>query len=118
MDRLVEHRRVGNPSQAPGADADPNLTPAHPLPPTRAARLTRSRGIFFQLGGVARPGRWILSALCVAAVTISIVASVRFAEPVFDSAIISGNAGPGLIATTTQAPAFVAPRRGRGPGSH
>ena len=118
MDRIVEHRRTGDPARAPGADADSTQPPAHPLPPTRAARPTRSRGIFFQDGQRARRGRWILNGLCVAAATISIVASAHFAKPVFDSAVISGNAGPGLIASTTQAPAFVAPKLGRAHGSH
>jgi len=118
MDRIVEHRRTGDPARAPGADADSTQPPAHPLPPTRAARPTRSRGIFFQDGQRARRGRWILNTLFVAAATISIVASAHFAKPVFDSAVISGNAGPGLIASTTQAPAFVAPKLGRAHGSH
>jgi hypothetical protein len=60
----------------------------------------------------------ILNALCLAAVTISLVASARFAEPVFDAAVISGNAGPGLVAATTQAPPFLAPKWARGGRSH
>jgi len=60
----------------------------------------------------------ILNALYVAVAAISIVASAHFAEPVFDAAVISGNAGPGLVASTTQAPSFVAPRRVRGIRSH
>jgi hypothetical protein len=118
MDRIVEHRRVGEGARAPGADADPNTLLADRLPPTRAARPTRSRGIFFQAGRGSGPGRWILNTLCVAAATISIFASAHFAKPVFDSAVISGNAGPGLVASTTQAPPFVAPSRARGGRSH
>jgi hypothetical protein len=60
----------------------------------------------------------LLNALFLAAATISIVASAHFAEPVFDAAVISRNVGPGLVASTAQAPAFVAPRRTRGTGSH
>jgi len=49
--------------------------------------------------------------LCVAVATISIVASAHFAEPAFDSAAITGNAGPALFASTMQAPSFIVARR-------
>ena len=118
MDRIVEHRRAGSPVRAPGADADPELTPAHPLPPTRAALPTRSRGIFFRNGQGSPTGRLFLNALCLAAATISIAASAHFAEPVFETAVISRNVGPGLVASTAQAPAFLAPSRARAGRSH
>jgi hypothetical protein len=52
-----------------------------------------------------------LSALCVAVAAISIVASAHFAEPAFDAAAITGNAGPALFASTMQAPSFIVARR-------
>jgi hypothetical protein len=113
MDRIIERRLKDYPAMAPPADSGPAASrpPAHPLPPTRAARPARSRGAFFQGGRGSRPARWILSALCVAVATISVVASAHFAEPAFDAAAITGNAGPALFASTLQAPSFVVARR-------
>ena len=113
MDRITELRHPEYPAPAPPADsgAVASLPPARPLPPTRAARPARSRGAFFQGGRGSGPARWILSALCVAVATISIVASAHFAEPAFDAAAITGNAGPALFASTMQAPSFIVARR-------
>jgi hypothetical protein len=113
MDRIIELRRPGYPGQVRRVDSDSAapLTPVQPLPPTRAARPARSRGAFFRGGRGSRPGRWFLSALCVAIATISIVASAHFAEPAFDTAAITGNAGPALFASTMQAPSFIVARR-------
>ena len=113
MDRLIELRNLGSPTPARPADSDTaaSLPPAQPLPPTHAARPARSRGAFFQGSRGSRKARWILSALCVAVATISIVASAHFAEPAFDAAAITGNAGPALFASTMQAPSFIVARR-------
>ena len=113
MDRIIELRNLGHPAQAGPDDSDTaaSLPPAQPLPPTRAARPARSRGAFFHGGSRSRPGRWIWSALCVAVAAVSIVASAHFAEPAFDAAAISGNAGPALVASTMQAPSFIVARR-------
>ena len=113
MDRIIERRPAGYPALARPADSGSaaSLPPARPLPPTRAARPARSRGDSFQGGRGLRPARWIWSALCVAVATISIVASAHFAEPAFDSAAITGNAGPALFASTMQAPSFIVARR-------
>ena len=113
MDRIIERRLADYPALAPPADSGTvaSLPPAQALPPTRAARPARSRGAFFKGGGGSRPARWVFSALCVAVATISIVASAHFAEPAFDSAAITGNAGPALFASTMQAPSFVVARR-------
>ena len=113
MDRIIERRRVRYPAAPAHPDdsaAAGSLPPARPLPPTRAARPARSRGVFFEGGNRSRPARWVFNALCVALATLSIVASAHFAEPAFDAAVIS-NAGPGLVASTTQAPSFIAARR-------
>jgi hypothetical protein len=113
MNRIIELRHPGYSAQArPGASgSSASLTPAKPLPPTRAARPARSRGAFSRGGRGSRPARWFLSALCVAIATISIVASAHFAEPAFDAAAITGNAGPALFASTMQAPSFIVARR-------
>jgi len=114
MDRIIERRRVRYPA-APAQPDDSGVTgslpPARSLPPTRAARPARSRGAFFEGGRGSRKARWILSAVCVAVATISIVASAHFAEPAFDAAAITGNAGPALFASTMQAPSFIVARR-------
>ena len=86
------------------------LTQVRPLPPTRAARLTRSRGLFLGASTHSRLGRWIVNALCIVVAAVSIVASAEFAEPVFNTRGLSGNAGPALFASTLRAPAFVASR--------
>ena len=113
MDRIIERRHAGYPAQVPpaGSGTVAPLPPDRPLPPTRAARPARSRGGFFQGDGRPRPGRRILNALCIAAVTISIVASAEFAQPAFDAAAVIGNAGPALFASTAQAPSFIVARR-------
>jgi hypothetical protein len=113
MDRIIELRNLGHPAQAGPNDSDTaaSLPPAQPLPPTRAARPARSRGAFFEGGRGSRKASWILSAVCVAVATISIVASAHFAEPAFDAAAITGNAGPALFASTMQAPSFIVARR-------
>jgi hypothetical protein len=112
MDRIIEFRPPGYPAEARSADSGTaSLPPVQPLPPTRAARPARSRGAFFQGGRGSRPARWILSALCVAVAAVSIVASAHFAEPAFDAAAITGNAGPALFASTMQAPSFIVARR-------
>jgi hypothetical protein len=84
------------------------LAPHRQLPPTRAARLTRSRGLFFGASTHSRVGRWIVNTLCIVVATVSILASAEFAEPVFNVRGLSGNAGPALFASTLRAPAFMA----------
>lgn len=81
-------------------------TPARRLPPTRAARSARSRGIFSRLTSLWR-GHWIGNAVCVALATLAIAASAHFAQPAFDAALRSGNAGPELLASAMRAPAFL-----------
>lgn len=81
-------------------------TSARRLPPTRAARSARSRGIFSRLASLWRD-HWIGNALCVALATLAIAASAHFAQPAFDAAARSGNAGPELLASALRAPAFL-----------
>jgi hypothetical protein len=55
----------------------------------------------------SRLGHRIVNALCIAMAAISIVATAQFAEPAFDAAVASGNAGPALVASAMRAPAFL-----------
>jgi hypothetical protein len=68
------------------------------LPPTRAARSSRSRGVFFA------PGKRLLSAV-VMAVTLFTLAAMLGTTTVVDSASFNANAGPRLVATASLAPA-------------
>ncbi|MDQ2962302.1 MAG: hypothetical protein M3R31_03955 [Pseudomonadota bacterium] len=52
-----------------------------------------------------------MTTLCIAAATISIVASAHFAGPAFNATAITGNAGPALFASALQAPSFIVARR-------
>ncbi len=81
--------------------------PARRLPPTRAARPARSRGVFFGISWRSRLGHWVSNAACIAAVTLSIAASAQFAQPALNAAASSGNAGPALLASATRAPSFL-----------
>jgi hypothetical protein len=89
------------------AAAPPRLPAARRLPPTRAARFARSRGVFFAGLRRSRFGPWIANAACVAMVALAILASAHFAEPAFDASAISGNSGPELLASATRAPSFL-----------
>jgi hypothetical protein len=76
------------------------------LPPTRAARPARSRGVFFRIASRWRAD-WIGHALCIALVSLLIAVSAHFAQPAFDSATLTSNVGPELLASTMRAPAFL-----------
>jgi hypothetical protein len=78
--------------------------PDHPLPPTRAARPPRSRGVFLPPGAHTRLGQWVVNAVCIALAAVSIVAGAEFAEPLLNGKFVSGNAGPGLFASTMRSP--------------
>jgi hypothetical protein len=68
------------------------------LPPTRAARSSRSRGVFFA------PGKRLLSAVVIAAALFTMAAMFGTAT-VVDSATLNANAGPRLVASASLAPA-------------
>jgi hypothetical protein len=55
----------------------------------------------------SRLGHRIVNALCIAIAAISIVVAAQFAEPAFDAVVVTGNAGPALVASATRAPAFL-----------
>ena len=81
--------------------------PAHRLPPTRAARPARSRGVFFGSRWRSGLGHWISTAAYIAVVTLTIAASAHFAQPALDAVARIGNAGPELLASATRAASFL-----------
>jgi hypothetical protein len=81
--------------------------PARRLPPTRAARPARSRGVFFGSRWRSGFGHWISHAAYIALVALTIAASAHFAQPALDAAASSGNAGPALLASATRAASFL-----------
>lgn len=108
MNRLLEpHRQDETPAAFAARGSTEALARARQLPPTRAARPARSRGVFFAASVYSRVGHWVVNALCVAMVAFSIVASVEFAEPALDAAVVNGNVGPALVASALRAPAFL-----------
>jgi hypothetical protein len=107
----LEFLRQHDVAECPAArESSVALAQVRHLPPTRAARLTRSRGLFLGASTHSRLGRWIVNGLCIVVAAVSIVVSAEFAEPVFNTKFVSGNAGPALFASTMRAPAFVASR--------
>jgi hypothetical protein len=68
------------------------------LPPTRAARSSRSRGVFFA------PGKRLLSGVVIAAALFTLAAMLGTTK-VVDSATFNANAGPRLVASASLAPA-------------
>jgi len=109
MQRSFEYRRAryGFRTRFAVGGTPYGLPPDRRLPPTRAARPARSRGVFFGSGRYSRVGQWIARAMCIALAMLSIVASAHFAQPAFDAVAISDNAGPALVASATQALPFI-----------
>ena len=68
------------------------------LPPTRAARSPRSRGVFFA------PGKRMLSAVVIGAALFTL-ATMLGTTMVVNSATFNANAGPRLVASASLAPA-------------
>ena len=68
------------------------------LPPTRAARSPRSRGVFFA------PGKRMLSAVVIGAALFTLAAMLG-TTTVVDSASFNANVGPRLVASASLAPA-------------
>lgn len=83
--------------------------PARRLPPTRAARPARSRGVFSGSRWRSGLGHWISTAAYIAVVTLAIAASAHFAQPALDAMARIGNAGPELLASATRAASFLLP---------
>ena len=77
------------------------------LPPTRAARLARSRGVFFARHRLARLARWLGCAVLVGLTAIAIAAT---APRVIETPPVLLNPGLALVAATSMLPAMFAPR--------
>jgi negative regulator of sigma E activity len=99
--RRALHRRFAAP-----LGSEPGLR----LPPTRAARPARSRGVFFGGTWRARLSQWARNAACIAVAALAIAASAHFGQPALNAAANNGNAGPELLAAATQIPAFLTAR--------
>ena len=89
-----------------GADGSSPARQGSSLPPTRAARPARSRGIFFE-GNLTRFARWVAGAALIAVAAISIAATV---PRVLDAPGGVLNTGPALVAATSKLPAIFSPR--------
>ena len=77
------------------------------LPPTRAARSARSRGVFFAGRGERGfgYGRGVASVLCIAVTAVCLFA---IAPRVIEEHIVAGNPALELVAKTAQFPAALA----------
>jgi len=104
--------RFASSAPAAGADSSTDAMPGQqtqfcfgaspskrPLPPTRAAHRTRSRGIFLELATAAK-----LIAV------IGAVAVLTSAFPGIGRVLTSMNPGPALVAATAVPPTFVLPK--------
>ena len=102
--RPLPHALAARCAAPPAAQGSP---PASRLPPTRAARLARSRGVFSAGSWHARLGHWLRHSVCIAVAALALVASAHIALPASDAAAAHGNAGPELLASATSAPSFL-----------
>jgi hypothetical protein len=80
------------------------VAPAASLPPTRAARPARSRGVFLAGRGEQGMVRGAVSLLCVA---VSALSLVTLAPRVIDEPAVVANPAFELVATSVQLPAAV-----------
>jgi hypothetical protein len=104
---------------APGVAGSPGLAPRGKhsglrFPPTRAARASRSRGLFLEEPdmGLGR-SRWVevLGALAALVVTALALAVCVNTTSVVAGAAFGANPGPAIIAAASVAPPFVLPMR-------
>lgn len=79
-------------------------TPAASLPPTRAARSTRSRGAFLAGRGERGLCRGFVPLLCVAVTALGLL---TVAPRVIDSPSVAANPAFELVATTSQLPVAI-----------
>jgi hypothetical protein len=85
-----------------------------PLPPTRAARPSRSRGVFLPTADPApAKRRWRKTDLSIAALAVMVVAMasalVLGAPPAILGALGTYNPGPAIVGAASVPPAFVEP---------
>jgi hypothetical protein len=79
---------------------------ARSLPPTRAARPARSRGVFLAGSGERGLVRGAVSLLCVALTALSLVA---VAPRLLDAPVVADSSTLELVATSAQLPAELCP---------
>ena len=107
MDRLLRKQGFRDRGEAEvGVDGSGPTRPGSSLPPTRAARPARSRGVFFE-GRLAALVRWVAGGALVAVAAISIAAT---APRVLDAPGVFLNTGPALVAATSKLPAIFSPK--------
>ena len=116
MDKNLE-KRTENRTQVAAALLPGDRSGLH-LPPTRAARASRGRGVFLEDGDKVRGGgrpRWIEVPVAIVALAIA-----AFAVTVYINApsIVAGgsfgpNPGPAMVAAASVAPSFVLPAKSR-----
>lgn len=87
------------------------------LPPTRAARTLRSRGVFLETVKPApRARKRRLAEVAIAALAVAIVAlssALIMGAPTIMGAALSFNPGPGIIGSASVPPAFMEPSKRR-----
>jgi hypothetical protein len=79
---------------------------AQSLPPTRAARPARSRGVFLAGSGERGLVRGAVSLLCVALTALSLVA---IAPRLLDAPVVADSSALELVATSAQLPVALCP---------
>jgi len=100
--------------QKPSFDLGPAAS--SPLPPPRAARTPRSRGIFLEPSQPPAPkrapGRTRFSIIALAVAVVAITSALILGAPsAMQRAAMSHNPGPAIVGATSVAPAFVSPAR-------
>jgi hypothetical protein len=111
---LKDNDRLASPESE--RSFDPRFASTPPLPPTRAVRAPRSRGIFLdRRDGVGpRTNRFLRASLTVLLVGIGGILLAVFASSTSISAVtLNANPGPGIVASASVAPAFMVPAKRR-----
>ena len=98
--RISEHEKAG---ASRITEATPQMSS---LPPTRAARPARSRGVFFGEGRFGRVARGAAFAAVVAVTAVSLAAT---APRVIEAPPVRLNPGPALVAAASKLPAMFSP---------
>jgi hypothetical protein len=85
------------------------------LPPTRAARAPRSRGIFFGRGGSTGPKKHHVVRASLTALMLGVcgILLAVFASRSISGVTLNANPGPGIVASASVAPAFMTPLKRR-----
>ena len=86
-----------------------------PLPPTRAARVPRSRGSFFCHVGSTSPKKHHVIKASLTALMLGMcgILLALFASRSISGVTLTANPGPGIVASASVAPAFMTPLKRR-----